>query len=76
MGFSLPLGSIPGYNANLGNKAGIQALDQPSPAGLGFGYEPGSITRKVVFVPDDNLGTRRNYTEDLTDDHCDLGWFT
>ncbi len=60
MGFAIPLGTVQGisngFPVNLYYKAGIQLDQEASPAGLGFGYEPGTITRKTVFVPDDAHG--------------------
>lgn len=59
MGFSLPLGVVHGigghdFPVTLNYKAGIDYQQKSSPVGLGFSYDAGSITRKVVFVPDDN----------------------
>jgi len=61
MSFALPLGTVDGGNdlffpVNLNYKAGILYHQEASPAGLGFSYGPGGITRKVVFVPDDAIG--------------------
>lgn len=61
MGFSLPLGTVQGTNGKdfpitLNYQAGIRYNQEASPAGLGFSYGPGGISRKVVFVPDDNVG--------------------
>jgi hypothetical protein len=60
MGLALPLGTVQGINkgfpVNLYYSAGIQLDQDASPVGLGFGYEPGMITRKTVFVPDDAHG--------------------
>jgi hypothetical protein len=55
MTLSIPLGGIPGagrlgYSANLNYHAGITTGEEASAAGLGFGYEPGCVYRKVVYV--------------------------
>ena len=60
MAFSLPLGVVKGVNRHdatisLSYAAGIKQNHVASPAGLGFGVEAGSISRKVVYVPDDCL---------------------
>jgi hypothetical protein len=62
MGFSLPLSTVKGINGHdytiqLNYAAGIRTNQQASPVGLGFSYGAGSITRKVIFVPDDNPGS-------------------
>jgi len=61
MAFAFPLATVRGVAGNdfpisLYYKAGIRANDEASPAGLGFSYDPGMITRQVVFVPDDAKG--------------------
>ena len=60
MAFSLPLGTVQGiskgFPVNLYYKAGIKLDQEASPAGLGFSYGSGQITRKTVFVPDDAKG--------------------
>jgi len=61
MGFALPLATLKigggkDFPVNLFYGAGIQYYQQASPAGLGFSYMPGTITRKEVFVPDENNG--------------------
>jgi len=61
MGFSLPLGTVKGINGkeigvNLNYKSGIKVNQEASAAGLGFSFGAGSISRKVVYVPDDNIG--------------------
>jgi hypothetical protein len=67
MGFSLPLGVVQGVNGHnfpvsLNYQAGIRSNQEASPAGLGFSYGAGEISRKVVYVPDDNVGGTANYT--------------
>ena len=59
MKFSLPLGTVQGINGcdfpvNLSFSAGIKTHQAPSSAGLGFSYGPGGISRKVVYVADNN----------------------
>jgi hypothetical protein len=73
MGFALPLGVVQGINGhdfpvNLYYQVGIQFHQEASPAGLGFSYEPGSITRQVVFVADDN--NAGDYEQDNTGGYC------
>jgi hypothetical protein len=58
MQFSLPLATVKGINGhdfpiNLNYQAGIQYHSQASEVGLGFSIGAGSITRKVVYIPDD-----------------------
>jgi hypothetical protein len=67
MGFSLPLGVVKGVSGhdfpiNLNYQSGIRANQEASPAGLGFSYGAGEITRRVVFVPDDNVGGVENFS--------------
>jgi hypothetical protein len=59
MQFSLPLTTVNGVNGQavpitLSYSAGIQYHQQASPAGLGFSYGVGGITRKVIYMPDNN----------------------
>jgi hypothetical protein len=73
MAFSLPLLKVEGvngldYDASLQYKAGIQYYQEASPAGLGFSYGPGGITRKVVFVADDNAAG--DHYQDIEMDDC------
>lgn len=80
MQFALPLGDVPGisgngYSAMLSYKAGIQLHQPASAAGLGFSYEAGSISRKVIFVPDDNTGSNRSYLKNTTASDCDASFF-
>ena len=72
MAFSLPLGVVEGVNGHnypvsLNYAAGIRLHQVAGPAGLGFSVDAGSITRKVVFVPDDSPG-KAQYSLSL----CDL----
>jgi hypothetical protein len=69
MSFSLPLATVKGLNGhdypiNLSYKAGILYEQQASPAGLGFSYNPGTITRKIIYVPDENQ----------TNDYTEMDW--
>ena len=63
MGMSIPLGVVKGIGQGhdfpilLNYQAGIRTSQEASPVGLGFSYDVGSITRKVVFVPDDCPGS-------------------
>jgi hypothetical protein len=81
MGFSLPLGAVAGRNGtsfpiSIGYKAGIQASQEASPVGLGFGYGAGSITRKVIHVPDDNDGGDQSYRKETgAQPSCDEKWW-
>ncbi|MBN1600172.1 MAG: hypothetical protein JW915_01125 [Chitinispirillaceae bacterium] len=81
MGFSLPLGAVAGRNGtsfpiSIGYKAGIQASQEASPVGLGFGYGAGSITRKVIHVPDDNDGGDQSYRRAMgAKPSCDEKWW-
>lgn len=66
MSFSLPLGVVNGVNGlnypvNLNYKSGIMCTQDASAVGLGFSYGAGGITRKVTFIPDDNVGGSGNY---------------
>jgi hypothetical protein len=75
MQFSLPLGVVKGANGydfpiNLGYKAGIMLNQDASPAGLGFSYGAGGISRKVIFVPDDNVGGAGNYLAENSNPDC------
>lgn len=61
MGFALPLATVragggKNFPVNLYYGAGIKYNQEASPAGLGFSYMPGTITRKEIFVPDENNG--------------------
>ena len=61
MGISLPLGTVNGVNGldfpvMLYYKSGIHYNQPSSDVGLGFSTDAGMITRKVVYVPDDNNG--------------------
>ena len=72
MQLSIPLGTVQGVGGNdypitiSYNGGGIQTFQEASPAGLGFSYGPGGITRKVVFVPDENTGGNGNYYQDFS----------
>jgi len=74
MQFSLPLGIVQGVNGkdfpvNLIYKAGVRYDQEASPAGLGFNYGAGSITKKIVHVPDNNInGTF--YEEIMNNQSC------
>lgn len=80
MQFSLPLGSVQGRNGkgfpiNVNYKAGI-TVDQPSsPIGLGFSYGAGGISRKVVMVPDQNIGGPSSFRMNSSDPDCDSAWW-
>jgi len=77
MSLSIPLGTVNGKNStnfpiNLNYKSGIQCGQEASEVGLGFSYGAGSITRKVIFVPDDNIGGSGNYSISNTDPNCTI----
>ena len=84
MQFTLPLGTVQGINGagfpvNLSYGAGIKTYQAASPAGLGFSYGPGSISRKVVYVADNNTGGDGKFEQDMSqfysDDICDKPWW-
>lgn len=81
MQFLLPIATVEGINGNnfpiaLNYKAGIRLSDPSSSIGLGFGCGVGSISRQVVYVPDDNTGGRNNYLEGSTPPNCvDRSWW-
>lgn len=66
MAFSIPLVNMQGENGNdfpiyLNYQAGIRYRQSASYVGLGFSLGVGGISRKVIFMPDDNLGGSSNY---------------
>ena len=79
MGFALPLGTVKGINGhdfpvNLGYKAGIPIMQEAGPAGLGFSVDAGSIVRRPIFVPDNNVSTVTP-SGGLNNSQCDVtGW--
>jgi len=85
MQFNLPLGSVQGiggsgFPLSLNCHAGIRLDETASPVGLGFSYGPGGITRKVVFVPDDNHGGTGYFAQDMSkfnniDNDCKKPWW-
>jgi hypothetical protein len=80
MGFGLPLGIVNGVSGHnfpiyLNYQAGILVDQNASPAGLGFSYGPGGISRKVVYAADDNTGGTGNYTMGNNGGSCTTsGW--
>ena len=70
MSFPLSLGSMPvgagrTTTVDLYYKAGIRTDEEASPAGMGFSYGGGGIIRKVVMVPDNNIGGSTSYHRDI-----------
>ena len=80
MGFSLPLGVVKGvggndFPINLYYKAGIRTSQEASAVGLGFSYGAGSISRKVVFIPDNCPGSSAMQYEPDDEPLCfEYGW--
>jgi hypothetical protein len=83
MVLSIPLASVQDgtgrtFPISLGYKAGIRTNQSSSPVGLGFDVPTGSISRKVVMVPDDETNAYKNDpgpNPDCTDNphsHCEL----
>ena len=84
MKFSLPLGTVQGMNGadfpiNLDYGAGIKVQQAASPAGLGFAYGPGGISRKVVYVADNNYGGNGKFKQVMgkfySEDLCEKPWW-
>jgi len=78
MGFSIPIATVSGNNGhdfsvNISYQAGIRSNQEATPLGLGFGYEPGGISRKTVFVPDDNHSG--DYTQQKENDSEKPWWW-
>ncbi|MBN1187008.1 MAG: hypothetical protein JXB49_32320, partial [Bacteroidales bacterium] len=73
MGFALPLDVVKGVGSghdfpiNLYYQAGIRTSQEASAVGLGFSYGAGSISRKVVLIPDDCPGSSALKYEPLDD---------
>lgn len=80
MSFSLPLATVKGINGHdfpiaLNYKAGILYHQPASVVGLGFSLGAGAITRKVVFVPDDN-SSLTSYSETYPQNCYGSSWPT
>jgi hypothetical protein len=87
MAFSLPLATVKGINGhdfpiNLSYQAGIKYDQESSAVGLGFSYGAGAISRKAIFVRDNNTGGSslyevKNPTPDEQKDECESPvWIT
>ena len=74
MQFSIPLVELTvspnvSFPVTLNYSSGIHLHQEASPAGLGFAYEVGAITRKSTFIPDNNVGGDFYHT--YTEQDCD-----
>jgi hypothetical protein len=72
MAFSFPLATVKGINGhdfpiNLSYQAGIKYDQESSSVGFGFSYGAGAISRKVIFVRDNNTGGNAYYLVEKPD---------
>lgn len=79
MGLGLRLTTLRGaagkdFPIVLNYQAGIRTKQDASPLGLGFSYGTGSITRKVVYLPDDFSDPAKLYYHN-DDPDCETVWW-
>lgn len=56
--YNIPLGELDGYPLNLAYQTGSGPEDEASWVGLGWNFNPGSLTRSVRGLPDDFDGSK------------------
>jgi hypothetical protein len=54
--YNIPLGDVEGYPLNLSYHSGITMDQEAGLCGLGFSFNPGSVTRNKRGLPDDFMG--------------------